>query len=424
LSYTKKEFKNGLRLITSLKKETKAVTLLVMLKVGSRFEDKDISGISHFIEHLSFKGTKKRPNTEIISRELDEIGAQFNAFTSKEYTGYYIKTTQQNLPLAADMLSDMFFNSKFETKEINKEKGVIIEEMKMYEDEPANNAEELFEIVTLGNNDLGRRIIGTTKTVTETTRQKIMKYRRDFYLSGNMVVAVAGNFQPKKTEELIKKYFIKSSEKRNEPDYKPNKDFQKAPRVLLKNQKTGQVHLVLGVRSYGQRDKDKLFTQQVLSVILGGSMSSRLFINVRERQGLCYYIYSNQEAYLDTGVLGIFAGLNKDRIDFAIKAILKELRKIKDKPVAVAELKKAKEKLKSKVIFNLEDSQNIAGWYAKQELLSSENLTPDEYLKKINKVTVKQVQAMASELFQTQRLNLAIIGPFADKTRFEKLLKI
>jgi len=424
LKYEKREYKNGLRLLTSYRKETKAVTLLIMLKVGSRFEDNEYRGISHFIEHLTFKGTKRRPNTETLSRELDEIGAQFNAFTSKEYTGFYIKTIEKNLPLAFDMLSDMLFNSKFENKEIQREKGVIIEEMKMYEDEPANNAEELFETILFGNTHLGKRIIGTVKSVNETTRKKVLDYRQQFYQSGNMVVTVAGNYNKSKLDGLVKKYLVKNNQPKSEVTIVENKDTQKAPRVLLKNQKTGQVHLILGTRAYGKPEKEKVYPLSVLSIILGGSMSSRLFINVRERQGLCYYIYSSLDSYLDTGLFAIQAGLNKDRIDFAIKAILKELKKLRDNKITVKELDKAKEKLRGKIVLGLEDSQIIASWFAKQELLDDKTLTPEDYLKKISKVSVDDVQNIAQELFQTDRLNLAIVGPFGDKKRFEKILKI
>ncbi|MBU4482182.1 insulinase family protein, partial [Candidatus Parcubacteria bacterium] len=415
---------NKLQVILTPQKETKAVTVLVLIGVGSRYETKNIAGISHFIEHMMFKGTEKRPNTLILSQELDKVGAEFNAYTSKDHTGYWIKVNAEYLDLALDMLSDMIFNSKLESEEIEREKGTIIEEINMYEDAPMKYSDILLEEIIFKNNVLAKCEGGTKKSVCATTRKKMLDYKNKHYFLKNMVISVAGNFKENKIKKLIIKYFGENNNKNIlKTNFTKFQSKQTKSQIKIKYKKTEQVHLAFGFLGPSYIDKD-FITTNILSVILGGSMSSRLFINIRERHGLCYYISSGLSTYQDTGNLMIRAGLDKNRIKKAIELILNELRKIKNKGITKEELNKAKEYIKGKMILNLEDSSSVAEWYGGQQLLIGKTKTPEQKIQEIMKVTKKDVDRVAKKMFQTKNINLALIGPFKDKNKFLKLLKI
>lgn len=424
--YQKFSLKNGFPIILVPQKDSKSLTLLVLYKVGSRYEDLKVNhGISHFIEHLMFKGTKKRPTTLDISKELDSIGAEFNAYTAKDHTGYWIRASAAKLNLACDILSDMLFNSKFDKNEINREKGVIIEEIKMYEDQPMYYAEMLFEQLVFKGNTLGADIAGTEKSILQTTRKNITDYFGSFYAPDNAVIVVAGKIN-KNTRNLLNKYFVQRQRSQSlgfEREFEQFKNKQKQTRLLLHHKKTKQVHLAMGFPAYSYSHPD-LYALHILSVILGGNMSSRLFINVRERQGLCYYIKSQADIYQDTGNLMIRSGLDMNKIDQAIKIIINELKKIKSKGASNKELKMAKEFLKGRMILQLEESNNLAEFYGRQFVLTDEILTAEQKIKKIFAVTIDQVNKVAKDIIKTDKLNLAMISPFKDKKRFLKLLKI
>ncbi|PIT89958.1 hypothetical protein COU23_01235 [Candidatus Kuenenbacteria bacterium CG10_big_fil_rev_8_21_14_0_10_36_11] len=415
--------KNGTRVILSPQKETKAVTVLILFGVGSRYETDDIAGISHFLEHMMFKGTTRRPNTLALSKELDQVGAQFNAFTSKDHTGYWIKVNGEHLALALDMLSDMLQNSKFEAEELKREKGTIIEEINMYEDTPTRRVESLLEEMVFKGNTLGRDIAGSKKTVQNTTRGKMVQYLQKHYTPKNCVISLAGNIKNKSAREMIEKYFGISDRINQKNQFKKFIPFQKKPQLKLHYKKTEQVHLSLGFIGPKLTAKDLMATQ-LLSVILGGSMSSRLFINIRERQGLCYYIRAVHEGAQDTGIFSVAAGLDKNRIYKAINLILDELRIIKNNGIKEEELKKAREFLKGHLILEMEDCSSVADWYGRQELLVGKLKTPEQKIAEIMKVTKKQIDASARNIFQTQKMNLALIGPYKNEKEFKKFLKI
>ena len=415
--------KNGTRVILSPQKETKAVTVLVLFGVGSRYETDDIAGISHFLEHMMFKGTARRPNMLALSKELDQVGAQFNAFTSKDHTGYWIKVNSEHLALALDMLSDMLQNSKFEAEELKREKGTIIEEINMYEDTPTRRVESLLEEIVFKGNTLGRDIAGSKKTVQNTTREKMLQYLQKHYTPKNCVISLAGNIKNKSAREMIEKYFGISDRINQKNQFKKFIPFQKKPQLKLHYKKTEQVHLSLGFIGPKLTAKDLMATQ-LLSVILGGSMSSRLFINIRERQGLCYYIRAVHEGAQDTGIFSVAAGLDKNRIYEAINLILEELRKVKKHGITKEELIKAQEFLKGHLILEMEDCSSVADWYGRQELLVGKIKTPEQKIAEIMKVTKKQIDASARNIFQTQKMNLALIGPYKNEKEFKKFLKI
>jgi len=421
--YKRSVLKNKLRLITVPNNGTKAATVLVLLPVGSRYETKNINGLSHFVEHTMFKGTKKRPTSLDITKELDGIGAEFNAFTSKDFTGYYIKSSAEKLELSFDILSDMLTGSVIDKTELEKERGVIVEEINMYEDNPLMYVESLFEELVFGNVPLGRQIAGPRSVIKSVSREKMLKYIHEHYHPANMVVVVSGKVDDAKVKKLTQKYFGKDGKKRFKK-FVPFKDYQKKPQVIVKYRETEQVQMCLGFPGLSHFDKD-LAPLQLLSLILGGNMSSRLFVNIREKHGLCYYIKAGIELYHDAGTLFVQAGLDKSRIEQAIELILLELSAIKQEGVTEKELQDAKDFLKGKVAISLEDSETMADWYGKQELFNKKLITPEDKLKNyINKVTQDDVQKVAKRIIQTKRLNLALIGPFKEKKKFEKLLKV
>lgn len=416
--HKKQKLKNGVRLITAPLKETQTASLLVLVKVGSRQEDKKLEGVSHFIEHLMFKGTKKRPTTLDLSKELDGIGAEYNAYTGKDVTGYYIKTDSKHLSLAIDMLSDMLSQSLFQAEEIEKEKGVIVEEINMYEDNPLMYVEELLEEMLFDGGELGHMIAGSRETVKAMSREQILAYKKKYYAGANVVIGLAGKFNQSQLKELKAKFVFNKGSKSK---IKKNPTKQSAPRVNLKNKATEQVQVALGFPAFSHHDK-RSYALQLMSVILGGNMSSRLFINVREKKGLAYFVRAWPNLYEDAGAMVIQAGLDKSRIDEAIVTILGELNSMKA-GVTTEELRRAKDFIAGKMALDLEDSMSIAQWYANLELNNKKLLTPQEKLKKIMAVKAEDVKQVAKDIFDFKRANLAVIGPFKDDKQFRKLLK-
>ncbi|PIY96967.1 MAG: hypothetical protein COY66_02235 [Candidatus Kerfeldbacteria bacterium CG_4_10_14_0_8_um_filter_42_10] len=424
LPYYKKTFPNGLKAIVAPLKDTKTITLLVLVKVGSRHEPQNLNGVSHFIEHMMFKGTVKRPTTLQISKELDGVGAECNAFTQKDQTGYHIKVNHEKKKLAFDVLSDMLKNSLFDPKELNRERGVIEEEINMYKDNPQSYVDSLFEELLYGkDNRLGQLISGPKAVIRKVTRSQMMRYKKKYYHPRNMLVVISGKINPQEGFRLIEKHFNWERTKDKASSFSKVKVIQNAPRAKVEYKKTEQVQLCLGFPAYSYFHKD-LEALYLLNIILGGNMSSRLFINIRERQGLCYFIRSSANIYEDIGNFVIQSGLDRRRISQAIVRILEEIKKIKQTAVSSEELDKAKEYLKGRLTLEMEDSEQIAGWYGIQQLLTGKTLTLEQKLRKIQKVKIGDIQRVAKDIFQTSKINLALIGPFTAKQEFLKLLKI
>lgn len=415
------QLKNGTRVMLAPVKGTQAVTVLILFPVGSRHENRQINGSSHFIEHLFFKGTTTRPSTLEISKELDGVGAEYNAFTSKDHTGYYVKVSSDKLELALDILSDMLYRSLFDPKEIERERGVIVEEINMYDDNPMMLLDELFEGLVFQGNTLGWQIAGPRSVIRNVTRKQLMDYKAAYYTPHNLLLAVAGKFSDQHTMRLVKKYFGSQRGPRRPSRYSRFVSTQRRPRVSVKFRKTEQVQIGLGVPSlpYGHAQLPAL---SILSVILGGNMSSRLFINIRERLGLAYFIRSDSSVYQDTGAFSVRAGLEKTRIHEAIRKIWDELTHLKREDVTPDELSRAKEFLKGKIILGLEDSEHIADWVGKQQLLQGKVETPEMKIARLMKVTAADVRKVANTLFRQERLSLALIGPFKSKGEFTKLI--
>lgn len=436
--FKKTTLKNGLRIIAVPQKNTQAVTVLVLVATGSKYEEKKINGISHLLEHLMFKGTKKRPDKISIAEPLDEIGGIYNAFTGEEYTGYFAKVDSKHFNLALDIISDIYLNSKLDPKEIQREKKVIIEEINMYYDQPSSYVQILWNKILYGDQPAGRDIAGTKESVLGISRQELLNYMKTQYTASNTVVCIAGNISSNpQVLKKIKKYFsqIKSKETIKKPyviDASINSasilsssqriEKQTKPECLLMEKETGQAHLCLGVRGYNLFHPQR-YALELLALILGGMMSSRLFVKIREEMGLAYYIRTAAASDSDTGYLVTQAGVNNKRVEEAISVILKEYKKISQK-VPAKELKKAKNNLKGKMNLLLETSDAKATFYGFQEIIERRILTTKEIYAKINKVSTNDVLKVARDIFQPQKLNLALIGPFKDKKKFEKLLKL
>lgn len=420
MKYKKTTLKNGLRIITIPMAGTQTATVIVMVGVGSRYETESEAGISHFIEHMFFKGTSKRPTTLDISSELDSVGGEFNAFTSKDKTAYYAKVDAKYINRALDVVSDMYLNSKLAKEEIEREKGTIIQELNMYEDTPMKNVGEVFENLLYGNNPLGREIIGYKETLKNMRREDFVTYMNRFYMANDTVIAVAGKFSERDVISQLKKYF-KNMGPGEKPHIIPVSDKQSDPEVKVKFKKTDQTHFVLGTRAYDYNHKDR-FALGLLSVILGGNMSSRLFIEVRERRGLAYYVRSMTETFQDVGYIAVQAGVEHRNLELAILTILEEYKKIAGEKVDLKELQRAKDFVKGKTVMSLEESDEVAMFFVDQEVARKKVLTPREIFARIDKVTPDDILRVAKDVFCRDKLNLAVIGPYKDDKKLKKLL--
>lgn len=421
--FTLHKLPNGLRIILAPKHETKAVSLLVLVKVGSRSEIAAQSGLAHFLEHLMFKGTKRRPNTQIISQELDAIGAEYNAYTAKDHTAYYIKASSAHLELVADMLADMLTESIFAPEEVERERGTILEEINMYEDNPMAKVGDLFEEDLFGKNTpLGRHVIGAPGRIKSITQPQIVAFWRKHYQAANLVMALSGSFNKTKALALLKNKFGKIKRGRlNRVKAVPR--FGQSSKLAAHHKDTNQAHLVLGFPgvSYTDRDREAI---SLLSIILGGNMSSRLFINVRERLGLCYFIRAGLETYEDAGAFIIQAGLDLTKVDKALAAISRELKDIKVNGVKDAELNKAKQFVKGKTDLSLEESLDVASFLGKQALFYKKIQTPEQALAKVRAVKTGDIQRLANVILDKRRLHIVTLAPFKDINKFARFVDI
>lgn len=421
--FTQHRLKNGLRIILSPHHATNAVSLLVLVRVGSRSEAPGQSGLAHFAEHLMFKGTKRRKSTLVISQELDSVGAEYNGYTGKDQTGYYIKAASANLELAADMLSDMLANSLFSPGEVERERGTILEEINMYEDNPMAKVENLFEEDFFGpGTPLGRYVIGIPPTVRAITREQIVRYWQEHYVGRNMVVALAGNFKAERALALIKEKFGALPAGRLNAVKKITK-LPLRPKFAAHYKKTNQGHMILGFPGLSYTDKNRE-ALGLLAVILGGNMSSRLFIRVRERLGLCYFIRAGADAYEETGTFSIQAGLDLAKVSQALEAIAVELKNVKQGGVKKDELSKAKQYVKGKTDLSLEESLDQAFFYGKQVLFHHQVLTPKQALKRVFAVKEQDIARLAQKVLDSEQLNLVMLSPFKSLKPFARYIDI
>ena len=411
---------NGLRVLTAPMESAQSVTCAIMLAAGSRYETADTNGIAHFSEHMFFKGTERRPTARDISKEIDAIGGEFNAFTGKEYTGYYVKCAAESRDVALDVLVDMLRNSKFDPGEIDREKGVIIEEMNMYYDTPRDFISGVYEELLYGDQPLGWDIIGRKETIRAATHDTFRSYVDHWYRPSRMVVGIGGKLGDGLHERIAELLGDLPMGDTGEPapvQVSANGDSQ----VKVHTKTSDQAHICLGVHSYPLEHPDR-YVLQVLSTVLGGGMSSRLFTEVRERRGLAYYVYGLNHSYTDAGSLYAQAGVDINRIDDAVSTVAGELRKIANEAVPNDELEKAKSFAKGRFVLQLETSQGLIMFGLRREVLESRTPDPEEILAELGKVTGEDVQRVARDLLESRGLNLAVIGPFDDAARFEQLL--
>ncbi len=422
MNYKKHTLKNGLRIILAPMQDTETVTVLVMTGVGSRYETRKENGLAHFLEHMFFKGTTKRPTALDISKELDAVGAEYNAYTGKDRTGYYAKVEARHADIALDVVSDIFMNAKIEQEEIDRERGAILQEINMYEDMPMRHINDLWERHLYGDTPLGWEIVGPKSNIKTFKRSDFMKYLARGYVSENVVVGVAGKMDPKRMKREIEKRFahIRSGKK---PVFKKATDRQSVPGVFLQHKKTDQTHMLLGVRTFDMNHPDR-FAVAVLSTILGGGMSSRLFLSVRERRGLAYSVHTSADSYHDAGYLATQCGVEHENLEKTIEVILDEYKKIATEKVEAEELKKAKEYIKGKIAMGLEGSDDVVEYLVNQETLKGKIVLPKEFAKSIDKVTADDVLRVAKIIFTNKRLNLAVVGPHAHQKALEKLVKL
>ena len=410
---------NGVRVVTAAMPQIPSVSCFIMLAAGSRYETPGSKGIAHFAEHMFFKGTERRPTARSISTEIDAIGGEFNAFTGKEVTGYYVKCGSETRDVALDVLADMLLNSRFDPAEIEKEKGVILEEMNVYLDTPQRYVGTVYDRLLYADQPLGWDILGTKETIEGTTRDTFTSYLDAWYRPERIVVGIAGRIGDGLDDRL--EALLGGIEQRETGAPAAVELPAETSPVLLHTKQSEQSHLILGVRGYPIGHPDR-YALQLLAVVLGGGMSSRLFTEVREKRGLSYYVHAANASYTDAGTFYTSAGVDVERVDEALTTIIGELRKVADEPVPTDELEKARGYAKGRFVLRLETPQGTIQYGLRREVLEGEIEEPDELLLHLDEVTVEDVQRVARGLFEDKRLYLALVGPFDDPGRFEKLL--
>lgn len=421
MKYQKLTLKNGLRVIIAPMLDTQTATVLVMTGVGSRFETRAENGLAHFLEHMFFKGTQKRPTAFDISQELDGLGAEYNAFTGEEYTGYYAKVAARHWGKALDVVSDLFLNAKLEQEEIDRERGAILQEINMYEDMPMRRVHEYFKTLLYGDTPLGWDIAGPKSNIQSFQREDFVKFLNRGYVAENIVVGVAGNIDPKAVKKAVSEIFSTVRPGKKAKALKA-KEVQKAPQLVVKEKKIDQTQFVVGCRAYHMTHK-KRAVLSVLAAILGGGMSSRMFIEVRERRGLAYRVGTSAESFVDAGYLETHCGVEHENLEKALVVVMDEYKKIRTELVSKDELKKAKEGIKGRMAMGLEGSDEVIEFLVGQEVLTGNIKLIKDRVKEIDAVTAEDVLKAAKDIFQNQKLNLAVIAPKANKSKLEKLLQ-
>ena len=414
--------KNGLRILLTPQPANLAATVLILVKAGSEYEVKEQNGVSHFLEHMMFKGTTDRPEPGMIAHELTALGAQFNAFTGEEYTGYYAKVQAEKLPKIIEIVSDLYLNPLFDEAEIEKERGVIIQEINMYEDDLPARAQRDFSRLVYGDQPSGWDVGGEIPIIKRLARADFVAYRKRRYVMPGTVVVVAGKFNEAAVVAQIKKYF-NALPRRTAPAKIKTVEKQSSPKIALHFKESDQAHLVLGFRAFDMFD-ERRYALRVLANLLGGGMSSRLFMRIREKMGAAYYIGAGADLSLDHGLLSISAGVYRKKIEPVVSAILEECATLRDIAVPDVELQKAKDHMLGGLILGLETSDDLASFYGGQEVLTGGVVSPELLTEKIKKVTARGIQDVARAVFKDEGLNLAVVGPYKNQAVFKKILRL
>ncbi len=422
MGYIKTQLKNGVRVITNSMPHTQSVSTILYYGVGSRYEDDRVAGISHFIEHMVFKGTTKRPTAKDISEAIEAVGGVLNASTGREVTSYWAKVPKTHAALAFDVLSDMLLNANFDPNEIEKERKVIIEELHQTLDSPPDLVNELINLVVWGDQPVGRDIGGSDDTVGKINREDLLSYMKGYYLPADMVVSVAGNIEHDDVVKMVEDTLGKLPAGER-PVARSAKTVEGGPLLQIYNKETEQANLCLAVPSLNYTDPRR-YVLSMMDTIMGSGMSSRLFQEIREERGLAYTVDSYASQLSDTGAWIVYSGVDPENIDDTIKAIVGELNKLRQERVPEAELVKAKEYNKGRMLLGLEDTRAVASWAGGQELLMDRILTVEEVVEHIEAVTTEQIHELAQEMFQPEKLRLAVVGPYqGQEDRFRELLK-
>jgi len=419
--FRKIQLPNGLRIVLAPQPASLATTVMVLVSAGSLYETKATNGLSHFLEHMCFKGTTKRLNQQVIASELDSLGAEYNAFTGREYTGYFAKARREDFDKILDIVSDMYLNPVFNPAEIEKERGPIIEEINMYEDLPMRRVEELFFELVYGDQPAGWDIAGPKENILKLQREDFIKYRKNHYLANSTVVVISGGFDPIDAEEKVRSYFGDLANGAKDGKL-PVKEEQAAPRFRNFEKKSDQTHLVLGFRAFGLHDPRR-YALQVLADILGGGMSSRFFQKIRTELSAAYYVGAEADLYTDHGLLLMNAGIDHQKIDQVLEVAIREFSVVKNELVSNEELQRAKEHMIGNLFLSLEKSDEVAGFYGSQEILMGSLAKPEEIAAKIQAVSAEDIKKVANDIIQNDRLNFSMISPLSGKD-FSSILKV
>lgn len=419
MEWSEYRLENGIRTIYKNLPGAHSVSVGIFINAGSRFEQKKLSGVSHFIEHLLFKGTDKR-NYKQIKEAIEGVGGTFNGFTSEEATCYWIKILGRYIDLSIDVLADMIQNPTLKDADIEKERKVIIEEISMYKDIPAKHVFEIFDNTLYGTHPLGQPIAGTVESMSAIKKEWISGYMQDYYTAGNIVVSISGSIDEMKMKNSLDRH-LSTVPKRKINPYKKWKTGTVGPNIRLLKKETEQTHIAMGGLAPSRFDEKK-YALGIMNTILGGNMSSRLFNRIRENMGLAYAIRSMTKHYQDTGAYLIYAGVSPDNTEKCISAVIDEIRKMKDTGVRTSELERAKRFMISQILMSLEDNLEYMMWLGEQKLFKEKLVTVNEVVNKINAVSLEQIKEISRELFRPENFCLSLIGPKADENRIMRTL--
>lgn len=409
---------NKTKILTETVPHVRSVSIGFFVDIGSRYETPDINGSSHFIEHLMFKGTHRR-SAKDIAEELDAVGGQLNAFTTKEYTCYYARVLDEHFDLAVDLLGDMLFESKFDPADIDKERNVIVEEIKMYEDTPDELVHDIFASSIWRGHSLGQPIIGSADVINGLSRDRLYDYYKTHYNPGRMIVSVAGNISHDGVIDRLRRVF-ENREAKEHPREINTPATQRE--IVCRSKDTEQVHLIVGAPGL-KLDHENIYVMQIINTILGGGLSSRLFQEIREKRGLVYSVYSYHSSYQDTGLFGIYAGLSKQNVEEVLALVFKQVRDIQVNGVKEEEMHRAKEQLKGNLYLSLENVNTRMSRLGKSQLYLGKVVTPEEIIEKVNKVTISDIQKLAKEVLDPNGFSLASIGPWDDCGSLERIIQ-
>lgn len=421
MEHLRRVLDRGLRVVSTHLPHSLSASVSVFVAAGSRYEPEEVAGVSHFLEHMLFKGTRRRPTPKEISEAIEGVGGVLNAATDKELTVYWCKVPSRHFDLAMDVLSDNLLNSRMESSDVEREREVITEELNMIYDSPADLVSTMIDEVVWPDQPLGRDTAGTRESVARISRADLLEYMGSHYAPGSAVVAVAGQISPDQVERAAETFLGSWPQAATMPWY-PASDRQEGPRVRLKTKKTEQANLCVAVKGLPSEHPDR-YAQDVLNTILGEGMSCRLFLQIRERLGLAYDVHSYVNHFRDAGSLVVFAAVDSKKVNQTIQAILAELASIRDR-VDEDELARAKESMKGRLLLRMEDTRSVSGWTGAQELLRGRIMSAEEVVSLIDAVSGEDIQRVACDLFVKEKLNLAIVGPYRSEDRFANLLDL